>query len=417
MCGIFGGLLCGGEPMLDDVKTLAKSAEQRGRDSSGLILYEVDQYKVIRADMPVSRLVSKSEINAPKIIAGHSRLVTNGVSDNQPVIRDGVIVIHNGIICNIDELWEKREFSRTLSIDTEIIPVIVREEMEKGHSLEVIADVLFSECEGVISAAAFIPEEGRLFLFSNNGSLYTGTKGGNYYFSSESFPLDNIGCSNILQVKKTLELKIPCSTKDIQQSNVASKYRPNLLPEVISDSVEEGLLEHSIPDLKRCTRCILPETMPYIRFDQDGVCNYCHNYTIRNHPKPVEMLFDLVKPYRRDGKPDCIVPFSGGRDSCYSLHLIVNELKMNPIAYTYDWGMITDLGRRNISRMCAALGVENIIIAADIELKRRNIRKNLSAWLKRPHLGMISLLTAGDKHFFRYVELVKKETKISLNLW
>ena len=28
--------------------------------------------------------------------------------------------------------------------------------------------------------------------------------------------------------------------------------------------------------------------------------------------------------------------------------------------YTYDWGMVTDLGRRNISRMCADLGVENI---------------------------------------------------------
>ena len=99
------------------------------------------------------------------------------------------------------------------------------------------------------------------------------------------------------------------------------------------------------------------------------------------------------------------------------LHLIVKELGMNPITYTYDWGMVTDLGRRNISRMCSALGVENIIIAADIELKRKNIRKNLLAWLKKPHLGMMALLTAGDKHFFRHVETVKAQTGISLNLW
>ena len=39
---------------------------------------------------------------------------------------------------------------------------------------------------------------------------------------------------------------------------------------------------------------------------------------------------------------------------------------MKPVTYTYDWGMVTDLGRRNISRMCAELGVENIIVADDI---------------------------------------------------
>ncbi|HDZ9260149.1 TPA: glucosamine 6-phosphate synthetase, partial [Vibrio cholerae] len=134
-------------------------------------------------------------------------------------------------------------------------------------------------------------------------------------------------------------------------------------------------------------------------------------------PRPKEELFELVKPYRKNNKTDCIVPFSGGRDSCYGLHLIVNELKMKPVTYTYDWGMVTDLGRRNISRMCAELGVENIIVAADISKKRSNIAKNLKAWMKSPHLGMMSVLTAGDKHFFRHVESVKKQTGINLNLW
>ena len=76
-----------------------------------------------------------------------------------------------------------------------------------------------------------------------------------------------------------------------------------------------------------------------------------------------------------------------------------------------------DLARRNIARICGELGVENIIVADDISLKRKNINKNLTAWLKSPHLGMISILTAGDKHFFRHVETVKKQTGISLNLW
>ena len=88
--------------------------------------------------------------------------------------------------------------------------------------------------------------------------------------------------------------------------------------------------------------------MPYITFDENGVCNYCKSYKLRNIPKPKDELFKLVEPYRKQNQQDCIVPFSGGRDSCFGLHLIVNELKMKPIAYTYDWGMVTDL-RRNIA--------------------------------------------------------------------
>jgi glutamine---fructose-6-phosphate transaminase (isomerizing) len=95
----------------------------------------------------------------------------------------------------------------------------------------------------------------------------------------------------------------------------------------------------------------------------------------------------------------------------------MNELNMKPITYTYDWGMTSDIGRRNISRMCAKLGIENIIVSADIQKKRNNIKKNINAWLKKPHLGMVNIFTAGDKHFYKYIDDIKKETNISLNLW
>jgi hypothetical protein len=157
--------------------------------------------------------------------------------------------------------------------------------------------------------------------------------------------------------------------------------------------------------------------MPFIEFDENGVCNYCNNYNSRNTPKGMEAIQSLIQPYRGDGPYDCIVPFSGGRDSCYSLHIIVKELGLRPLTFTYDWGMVTDLARRNISRMCDQLGIENIVIAANIEKKRRNIKKNLKAWLRHPDLGMVSILTAGDKHFFKYNEVVKRENNILLELW
>ncbi|MCK9356712.1 MAG: hypothetical protein M0R22_06160 [Dehalococcoidia bacterium] len=104
-----------------------------------------------------------------------------------------------------------------------------------------------------------------------------------------------------------------------------------------------------------------------------------------------------------------MVTFSGGRDSSYGLHYIKTVLKMNPVAYSYDWGMITDLARRNQSRMCGRLGVEHILVSADIHRKRENIRKNIQAWLRKPELGMVPLFMAGDKHYFYYANQVARQ--------
>ena len=90
---------------------------------------------------------------------------------------------------------------------------------------------------------------------------------------------------------------------------------------------------------------------------------------------------------------------------------------MNPVAYTYDWGMVTDLARRNISRMCGALGVEHLLISADIAEKRASIRKNVLAWLKKPHLGTVTLFMAGDKHFFYFARMLQKQMGLNVTLF
>ena len=47
-----------------------------------------------------------------------------------------------------------------------------------------------------------MPKLGKLCLFSNNGSLYLGKKGDTLYFSSESFPLRQLHCDSIEQVRQ-----------------------------------------------------------------------------------------------------------------------------------------------------------------------------------------------------------------------
>jgi glucosamine--fructose-6-phosphate aminotransferase (isomerizing) len=416
MCGIFG--IISNKPVAaNELTLLARQAERRGKDSSGLYFSESGQYNLYRASIPVTTLLRRVSCNASHFVMGHSRLITNGLSDNQPVYRDAVCVIHNGIVVNHEAIWKKTNRTRHQEIDTEIIAAIAADALDDDVSVEQIAQKVLEACLGVVACALALPKLGKLCLFSNNGSLYVGEKDGSYYFSSELFPLSMLGCSTVEQVRQRGKIIDIPKTADEPVVHEIKNRTKNLIPAIGMHQGEEKLLEYRHNQLRRCTRCILPETMPFIRFDEEGVCNYCRNYKPKNKPRPVEEIFKLVEPYRRTFGDDCIVPFSGGRDSCYGLHLIVKELKMKPVTYTYDWGMVTDLGRRNISRMSAELGVENIIVAEDISLKRRNIALNLKAWLQSPNLGMVSILTAGDKHFFRHVEDIKKRTGISLNLW
>lgn len=415
VCGIFGFV---GPDDLDSpsAKMLVKHAQQRGRDSSGMVIRGTNEYQAYRADYPIGWLLKRIP-PLGSLFFGHSRLVTNGTVDNQPVSREQIIVLHNGIVVNEEAIWKTLDKTPQLGIDTEVIPAIIASHLDDGGTIETAASRVLSLTEGVVACAALIPRLGKLLLFSNNGSLYIGDKSGGIVFSSERYPLEQIGADSIRQIRDDgVVVDVPPQEEEIAVTEWVNRS-VDLVPGLGFSAEEESLLVYPKPVFRRCTKCILPETMPFIAFDENGVCNYCLNYKPRNHPRPKEELFELIEPYRREHGDEVLVPFSGGRDSSYGLHLIIHELKLRPVTYTYDWGMVTDLGRRNVSRMSSKLGVENIIVAADITKKRDYIRRNLTAWLKSPHLGMLSVLTAGDKHFFRHIETLKRQTGVSLNLW
>ena len=61
-------------------------------------------------------------------------------------------------------------------------------------------------------------------------------------------------------------------------------------------------------------------------------------------------------------------------------------LGLNPVAYTYDWGMVTDLARRNVSRICGKLGIEHALIGEEEKaggmFQRFPIFERLISWTK-----------------------------------
>jgi len=169
-----------------------------------------------------------------------------------------------------------------------------------------------------------------------------------------------------------------------------------------------------IDKLRRCTRCVLPETFPYITFDEEGVCNFCHSHQRKDLLGAEALQEVLLKHKSDDGIIKAIVSFSGGRDSSFGLHMAKKVLGMDVIAFTYNWGGATEIAYRNQKKMCEKLGVEQILITANLERKRKNIQSNLKAWLKKPDLATIPLLTSVGQQFYYYANQTKKRLKREL---
>ena len=453
--------------ILEDLFLLSES---RGKEAAGLITIGKNDINIIKMPISASEFIKskdyldltnklKNEQDSLSFI-GHSRLVTNGTEENnrnnQPILRDKITCVHNGIIVNDADIWEKYPtLSRQFQVDTEVVPAVLNHFIkEEQCSPNKSIQKLYAEIVGNTTLAITFQEFNNIVLATNNGSLWIleDKVSGYLVFGSESYicqqlkskhiadfangkiyqVLPNNGIlfdlttriSLLFNFEDNYDLTFAKLEEDKALTEIQTKVKTDLFAETnhfthLNSKVSSNILNvdiSKIDALKRCTKCLLPHTFPFIEFDDQGVCNICLNYEI---PTLLgrDKLDLLVNNFRKDGvQSDCILPFSGGRDSSYALHYIVKELGLKPVAYTYDWGMVTDIARRNIARMCGDLGIEHILVSADIRQKRLNIRKNILAWLKNPQLGMIPLFMAGDKQYFTILNdlIHKMDLKLSV---
>ena len=103
----------------------------------------------------------------------------------------------------------------------------------------------------------------------------------------------------------------------------------------------------------RCTRCLMPDTRPRIVFT-DGVCNACLYHEAKKeidwNARKTEFL-EVVERHRGTGPYDCVVPFSGGKDSATIAWRLKFEFGLNPLLVCYGQLLWTDVGRRNLDRV------------------------------------------------------------------
>ncbi len=435
MCGIFGSIKLTPEselPSFENFLVAGKLSERRGKDASGMAVCNSGGNYVLKHPQRFTHLVKQerskfirwARSNSRNAVAhiGHTRMVTHGSrlnqDNNQPIQRDGVLVFHNGIILNSEAILESMaHYRRNSESDSEAIIALYLYKLRLGLTPESAFVQAANACDGGNTFVIFDLIRKFLGLHTTTGSLYIIQDKGVLHFASEPRVLETLAKSPI-SPKKALPgfFKtefITAETHVDAWENYSFGEHTKLMeldntPDKVS-LINFRYSKHALSSQRRCSKCVIPETYPGIAFNESGVCSICTDL-----PQPVTPKYNQLEEFRRrlsNASPEkpILVPFSGGRDSTYIIYMLSRAWGLPVVAFTYDWGFVTDRARRNISRVCGELGVEHILVAADIDMKRSNVRKNITAWSHDPDLALIPLFMAGDKHFFEVADHLKQE--------
>lgn len=122
----------------------------------------------------------------------------------------------------------------------------------------------------------------------------------------------------------------------------------------------------------------MPDTRPRVTFDKKGVCNACDWAEEKkkiNWRQRREELMDILSKYRgKSGPYDCVVPFSGGKDSAAVAYRLKYEYDLNPLLVTYGQLLWTDCGRSNWEAV-SKLGFDCIYWRVNQDVSRQLARR------------------------------------------
>ena len=117
-----------------------------------------------------------------------------------------------------------------------------------------------------------------------------------------------------------------------------------------------------------CTTCIMDSTDPNIIFDEDGVCDYCHNFKTEILPNWESMLKDdtslmaikdaIKSSSSKNPDFDCIIGLSGGLDSSYAAYIAKEVMGLRPLLFHVDAGWNTSQAVGNIEKLVNGLGLD-----------------------------------------------------------
>jgi N-acetyl sugar amidotransferase len=114
-----------------------------------------------------------------------------------------------------------------------------------------------------------------------------------------------------------------------------------------------------------------------IIFDKNGYCNYCNHYyniiapnktslNLKESNNYILKLIDEIKKENSGKAYDCLVGISGGTDSAYLIHKLI-ELGLKPLAVHYDNGWNSETATQNIELLLKKLNVDLFTYVNDWE--------------------------------------------------
>jgi hypothetical protein len=112
-----------------------------------------------------------------------------------------------------------------------------------------------------------------------------------------------------------------------------------------------------------CKNCVLPEALPYIYFNESGICNLCIEFEqeqkLDEGPKLLETdLLKILKKNKSKGKYDVLAMCSGGKDSTSALYYMKTRYNLNPLAFMFDNGFESQDAIKNVESAAEKLDVD-----------------------------------------------------------
>jgi len=123
----------------------------------------------------------------------------------------------------------------------------------------------------------------------------------------------------------------------------------------------------------------MPNTRPGSVFNDEGICQACLNYDKRKDvdwEDRMKQLKEICDKHRRDdGKYDCVIPVSGGKDSHFLVYIMKEKMKMNPLLITVGTPFTTTkAGESNLRNIKDRFNCDHLQFDLSIDLFRRATR-------------------------------------------
>ncbi len=130
--------------------------------------------------------------------------------------------------------------------------------------------------------------------------------------------------------------------------------------------------------IKFCNECIMPNSRPRIVFNEEGICNAClhskKKEKINWNERKLEFL-ELVNKIKFDTKKnnrlyDCVVPWSGGKDSTSIAIKLKFEFGLNPLLVTFSPLIVNECGNNNRNEL-SKMGFDSVFLMPNQKVSKQ----------------------------------------------